>query len=229
MIMFAIFAIILAIALTGLGSGFATRRAAVAAEKAMKENPQLPSIYTLIFTVFPTTPLIYGFLIGIIEFLALNKVDLLSSYAFLAASISGGIGGFLAALGIGIVSEASLAALSKQKTLFAKSLIYMVFPESTAIYALLLSILILFATNVSGISKIKTMDQVIACFSIIIASIVIGVVGYFLGQIGKSGIKTLLTQEKSFIYSLLILAIPETIAIFSLLTGIMILKNVGLF
>jgi F0F1-type ATP synthase membrane subunit c/vacuolar-type H+-ATPase subunit K len=87
----------------------------------------------------------------------------------------------------------------------------------------------LFATNVSGISKIKTMDQVIACFSIIIASIVIGVVGYFLGQIGKSGIKTLLTQEKSFIYSLLILAIPETIAIFSLLTGIMILKNVGLF
>ncbi len=230
----AIGASIISIGLTGIASGYQMKKLGILSEKVFESSSDSSKRFftpSLVFTVFAETPAIYGLLVSILILLNLgSNLSLLSAKTMLLASIAVGVPAFSAAFGIGLVSSSALAAISKKPGLFGKSLVFVIFPETIAIYGLLIALLLLMGAGVIGSASITSVEQF---DSALLATIIIAVIGavmaYFLGQLGVHAVKALVNDDKVFVYSLVIVALPESIAIYGLLVSIMILNGAGVF
>ncbi len=230
----AIGASILSVGLTGVASGYQMKKLGIISQQVFETSEEniTRKFFTpsLVFTVFAETPVIYGLLVSILILLNLNSLTIYDAYGTLLSAISVGIPAFSAAFGIGLVSSASLAAVSKRPELFGKSLVFVIFPETIAIYGLLISLLLLMGSGVIGTATITSNTQLYpAILATVIIAVIGGVMAYFLGQLGVHAVKALLKDDKSFIYLLVIVALPESIAIYGLLVSIMILRGAGIF
>ncbi len=229
-------AAILSLSLTGIASGYQMKKLGIMSEKVFETNDDSNSskkFFTpsLVFTVFAETPAIYGLLVSILILLKINtQIDMIAGYTMVLASLAVGIPAFSAAFGIGLVSSSALAAISKKPELFGKSLVFVIFPETIAIYGLLVSLLLLMGAGMIGEQTVTTMEQLYSCgLATAIIAAIGGIMAYLLGQLGVHAIKALIHDEKVFIYSLVIVALPESIAIYGLLVSIMILNSINVF
>ncbi len=227
----AITASIISSGLTGIASGYQMKKLGIISEKVFESSDEKVSkkFFTpsLVFTVFAETPAIYGLLISILILLNITSVQEINmAYAMLLSAIAVGVPSFSAAYGIGLVSAAAMAAVAEKPKLFGKSLVFVIFPETIAIYGLLMALLLLMGSGVIGSGTIITNEQLgPAILATVIIAVIGGVMAYFLGQLGVHAIKALLNDEKVFVYSLVIVALPESIAIYGLLVSIMILSG----
>lgn len=141
-------------ALAGIGSAMGVGIAGQAAAGVLAEDPKKFG-KTLILQALPGTQGIYGLLVS---FLIFVKIGLLGggmeditfatgAYIF-TAGIPVGLVGIFSAVAQGKAAAAGIMLLGKRPDQMAKGIIYAAMVETYAIFALLVSVLMLFSINI---------------------------------------------------------------------------------
>src|SRR3989338_6769163 len=151
-------------------------------------------------------------------------LNLETGLALAGAALAIGLSGIGSVIGITKIGQATQVSLVEQPNRFGIGLIFTVLAESPAIYGLLVAILI-----VLRILENLSMPVAIAAFA---AGLCMGVSGYFsavgIGKAGATAIGVLVERRELFGKSLIFTIFPETVAIYGLLTSIIILLPAGL-
>ena len=218
-----------ALGLSGIGSVIGITKIGQASEVSLIDQPDRFGV-GLIFTVLAESPAIYGLLVAILIVLQIASKELTMPIAIAAfsAGLVMGISGLFSAIGIGKAGSTAIGALVERKDLFGKSLIFTIFPETVAIYGLLTSIIILLPAGLAGAVRIETVAQALAT---LFAAIVVGltsITGLYLGNVASTSIKTILEDDTLFGKALILAVLPESVAIYGLLIGIVILRGAGI-
>ncbi|MFH1786697.1 MAG: V-type ATP synthase subunit K, partial [archaeon] len=215
---------------SAVGQGIAA--ASGAAATAEKQNMFGKS---MVFSVLPETQAIYGLLVAILILFftgilggTFNQVTGAAALAAVGAGLAVGIAG-LSAIGQGIATAAGAGATSSDPSLFGKSMVFSVLPETQAIYGLLVAIMLLYFTGI--LSGTVTELPLSAGIAAVGAGLVVGFAGLSaIGQgiVAASGIMSMSRRPESFGKSLILAVMPETFAILGLLAAILIMLKVGL-
>ncbi|MCD6502778.1 MAG: hypothetical protein J7K58_00870 [Euryarchaeota archaeon] len=188
----------------------------------------------LVFSVLSETHAIFGLLVGFLILLSvgifgnLAEISLGQALALLAAGISTGLGG-ISAIGLGITAAHGVRVVSEKERLFGRAIVFSIVPETQMIYALLVSILILVGIGTFGggfrsIGLGTALAVLGAAFSVgFAASSAIGQ-----GITAGEGISKVSENETIFGRALVFSVVPETQALYGLLTATLILFSVGL-
>ncbi len=140
-----------------------------------------------------------------------------------AATAALGIAGVGASMGQRMAASAGSLLMADKPERFGISLILTVIVETSAIYGLLVAILILARLN-----SVSTMRQAVAALA---AGLSVGVSGFTTG-IGEgvastASIGAIAEREGVFGKTLVLTVLPETGAIYGLLTAVLILRGAG--
>jgi len=139
----ALFGTVIAAGLSGAGSAVAIGMAGQAAAAVVAEDPKKFG-QTLVLQAVGTTNGIYGLLIG---FLILNRAMDVQSWheglILLASGIPIGLVGYAAAIAQGKTLVTGIILIGKKSGELAKALIYAAMVETFAVFALLISFLML--------------------------------------------------------------------------------------
>jgi len=224
----------IAVGVAGLASGIGAGIAGAAGADTIAEDPKKFST-ALIFQALPQTQGIYGFLIavlilmgtGILGGAQLAELSMGSALACLGAGIAVGVAG-LSAIGQGTAAAAGIGAASKDKSMLGKGMVFSVLPETQAIYGMLIAILILIASGVVGGGA--TTLSVPLGLAAVGAGIAVGVAG--LSGIGQgiaagASIGVVSEDEKMVGKGMVFSVLPETQAIYGMLTAVLILIGAG--
>lgn len=140
----------LATIIAGLGSAIAVKSAGRAAAGVLSEKPELFG-KVLLLQILPGTQGIYGFLAA---FIVVFKIGLLggdvaaltteTGWAYFIACMPIAINGFLSAILQGQVAVSSIHMTAKQPEASARGMTLTAMVETYAIFALLISILLIF-------------------------------------------------------------------------------------
>jgi len=190
----------------------------------------------IVFSVIPESQAIFGLLIAIITLIGtgllgggIKDLALGTSLALVGAGLAVGLAGS-SAIGLGITAGLGIRATLKSDAMFGKSLLFSVVPETQAIYGLLVAILIVVATGIfGGAPKELPLAVGIAAMG---AGLAVGFAGTSaIGQGITAGYAIVATSRKPELFgrSMVFSVIPETQAIYGLLTAILIMIGLGLF
>ena len=220
--------------LSGIGLGIAAGSSVYA---TMRERASFGKI--MVFAIMPETQVIYGLLVAIF---IVNGAGLFGGspkvfpmgigLATIGAGLAIGVSG-LTAIGQGIAAGSGAAASSEKPSAFSKSIIFSVLPETQSIYALIVSIIILYSVGMLGGSQpFSSSTSVLVGIGAIGAGLSIGFAG--LSGIGQGitaamGIGAFTRRPESFGKSMMLSVMSETFAIFGLLIAILILRAIGVF
>ena len=189
----------------------------------------------MVFSVLPETQAIYGLLIAILilYFTGLlsgniKEIPLAIGVACVGAGISIGVAG-LSAIGQGIVASSSIAGVSEREETFGKGMIFSILPETHAISALLISILILQST---GLLAGKFLDIPlsigIACVGAGMAVGIAALSAVGQGIVAGASVSCIVEDDEMFGKGMVFSALPQTQVIYGLLISILILYFTGL-
>ena len=189
----------------------------------------------MVFSVLPETQAIYGLLIAILilYFTGLlsgniKEIPLAIGVACVGAGISIGVAG-LSAIGQGIVASSSIAGVSEKEEVFGKGMIFSILPETHAISALLISILILQST---GLLAGKFLDIPlsigIACVGAGMAVGIAALSAVGQGIVAGASVSCIVEDDEMFGKGMVFSALPQTQVIYGLLIAILILYFTGL-
>ena len=109
----------------------------------------------MVFSVLPETQAIYGLLVAVLILAGGGilggdmRLGLVGGLGAVGAGLAIGIAG-LSAIGQGIAAAAGVSATAEDSSMFARGMVFSVLPETQAIYGLLIAILILFFTGLTG-------------------------------------------------------------------------------
>ncbi len=211
----ALFGAIIVLVTSAISTLYAMKKIGSIAELiSAKDIKKFP--YSLVFMGIAETPIIYALLYSILIFINMKNFSDDANLFLLISSPILALSSFFGGIGIGKVSQASLAAIYKDKSLFAKTLVFVAFPETIIIYGLLISLLILFS-----VSKLTLFNTILISILMSASSIT----AYFLAYLGVKGIRGIVENTRSFSYSLILTALPESVAIYLLLISLMILMG----
>ncbi len=151
----------------------------------------------------------------------------------IGAGIAIGIAGIGSATGIGIAGAAGIGACAEKPDRFGKSLILQALPMTQGIYGLLTAILLLMGAGLLGGAKDTSfyVNPVIG-LSAIAVGLAVGLTGISaIGQGITAGASIGGTARNPDVFSkgMIFTVMSETLAIFGLLVGILIMVGVGLF
>ena len=189
----------------------------------------------MVFSVLPETQAIYGLLVAVLLLAGSGllggggSLTLPAGVAAIGAGLAIGFAG-LSGIGQGIAAASGVSATGEDKKMFAKGMIFSVLPETQAIYGLLIAILIMFFTGLTGASAVGLLDFPVG-IAAIGAGLAIGIAGLSaIGQgIGAAGGITSTAREKSVFGKAMVFGVlPETQAIYGLLVAVLILAGAGL-
>ncbi|WP_198324583.1 hypothetical protein [Methanopyrus sp. KOL6] len=223
----------LAAGVAGVGSGIGQGIAAAAGAGAVAED-EATFGKAIVFSVLPETQAIYGLLTAILIMVgvgllgAVKAVTVGAALAALGAGLAVGLAG-ISGIGQGIAAASGIGAVLKDESLFGRAIVYAVLPETQAIYGLLVSIIIMVGSGLLGGAGGKV--SLGAGLSAIGAGLAVGLAGTSgIGQgiAAASGIAGVLRKEELFGRLIVFSVLPETQAIYGLLTAILIVNFVGL-
>jgi len=220
--------------LSGIGLGIAAGSSVYA---TMREKASFGKI--MVFAIMPETQVIYGLLVAIFIFNGAGLFGgVVKAYpigiglATIGAGLAIGVSG-LTAIGQGIAAGSGAAASSEEPRAFSKSIIFSVLPETQSIYALIVSIIILYSAGLlGGAPNFSSTMALLVGIGAIGAGLSIGFAG--LSGIGQGitaamGIGAFTRRPESFGKSMMLSVMSETFAIFGLLIAILILRAIGVF
>lgn len=217
----------LAIGLAGGGASLGQRMAASASGTLMAEKPEKFGL-TLILTVLVETSAIYGLLTAI---LILARIDAANNFfiglAALSAGLCVGVSGFFTGIGEGIAASASIGAISEKEAVFGKCLVLTVLPETGAIYGLLIAVLILRGAGFLGVSSAEPAHIGVASLYASLAICLTSLTSYLQGRVGSSAISAIARREEAFGREIIFVVLLESVSIYGLLVGILILRYSG--
>ena len=218
-------------------AGFSAIGQGVAAGSGMNASNRDKSMFGkgMVFSVLPETQAIYGLLIAVLILAGGGilggdmNLSMAAGVGAIGAGLATGISG-LSAIGQGIAASSGVSATAEKKDMFAKGMIFSVLPETQAIYGLLIAILILFFTGVTGATAVGAVELPVG-IAAIGAGLAVGIAG--LSGIGQgigaaAGVGATAKDSSVFGKSMVFSVLPETQAIYGLLVAVLILAGSGL-
>ncbi len=243
-----------AVGIGGLSSGIGTGITGAAAAGAVAEDPSKFG-RAFVFQAIPQTQGIYGLLVALFILMGtgllgtLKVLTLPSSLVALGAGLAVGIAG-MSAIGQGITAAAGIGAITEDESMFGRSIIFSVVPETQAIYGFIISILLLVSGGLlggkvllgegeaSGLAEFASAHNLPVSEGFLAMGIVavgaglaVGIAG--LSAIGQgitcaSGIGAVLKSPESFGRSIVLAVVPEINAVFGLLVALLMIVYAGL-
>ena len=152
------------------------------------------------------------------------------SLIIIGCALSMGIAGIGSALGLMLAGSSAVAVTGEKPELFGKCLVFQVLPMTQAVYGLLTAILLMMGAGLLGGSGADLSNPMIGVSAIWIG-LVVGLTGISAanqGQVASSSIAATARNPDVAARGIIYTVMPETIAIFGLLVGILLMTGLGL-
>jgi len=155
-----------------------------------------------------------------------NKILLIVGCAF-AISIAG----ISAAIGLTLAGSSAVAVTAEKPNLFGKCLVLSVLPMTQAVYGLLTAILLMLGAGLLGGSARADMTNPVIGTASILIGLIVGLTGVSAinqGIVASSSISAVGRNPDVAARGIIFTVMTETIAIFGLLAGILLMTGLGL-
>ncbi len=152
------------------------------------------------------------------------------SMIIIGCALSMGIAGIGSAMGLMLAGSSAVAVTAEKPDLFGKCLVLQVLPMTQAVYGLLTAILLMMGAGLLGGGGAELANPMLGISAIGIG-LVVGLTGISAanqGQVASSSISATARNPDVFARGIIYTVMPETIAIFGLLVGILLMTGLGL-
>ena len=149
----------------------------------------------------------------------------------LGCAIAVGMSGISAATGLAISGSAAVAVTAEKPNLFGKTLILQVLPMTQSVYGLLTAILLMMGAGLLGGSPRADMTDPIIGLAAVWIGLVVGLTSISAinqGMVASSSISAVGRNPDVAARGILYTITTETMAIFGLLTAILLMTGLGL-
>jgi len=153
------------------------------------------------------------------------------SMIIIGCALAMGIAGIGSALGLMLAGTSAVAVTGEKPELFGKCLIFQVLPMTQAVYGLLTAILLMMGAGLLGGSASADMSNPMLGISAIGIGLVVGLTGISAanqGMVASASISATARNPDVAARGIIYTVMPETIAIFGLLVGILLMTGLGL-
>ena len=153
------------------------------------------------------------------------------SMIIIGCALAMGIAGIGSALGLMLAGTSAVAVTGEKPELFGKCLVFQVLPMTQAVYGLLTAILLMMGAGLLGGSASADMSNPMLGISAIGIGLVVGLTGISAanqGMVASASISATARNPDVAARGIIYTVMPETIAIFGLLVGILLMTGLGL-
>jgi len=153
------------------------------------------------------------------------------SLIIIGCALSMGIAGIGSAIGLMLAGSSAVAVTGEKPELFGKCLVFQVLPMTQAVYGLLTAILLMMGAGLLGGAGGADLSNPMIGLSAIGIGLVVGLTGISAanqGQVASSSIAATARNPDVAARGIIYTVMPETIAIFGLLVGILLMTGLGL-
>ena len=153
------------------------------------------------------------------------------SMIIIGCALSMGIAGIGSAMGLMLAGSSAVAVTGEKPDLFGKCLVFQVLPMTQAVYGLLTAILLMMGAGLLGGAGSADLSNPMLGISAIGIGLVVGLTGISAanqGQVASSSIAATARNPDVAARGIIYTVMPETIAIFGLLVGILLMTGLGL-
>lgn len=153
------------------------------------------------------------------------------SMIIIGCALSMGIAGIGSAMGLMLAGSSAVAVTGEKPELFGKCLVFQVLPMTQAVYGLLTAILLMMGAGLLGGTGGADLSNPMIGLSAIGIGLVVGLTGISAanqGQVASSSIAATARNPDVAARGIIYTVMPETIAIFGLLVGILLMTGLGL-
>jgi len=153
------------------------------------------------------------------------------SMIIIGCALAVGIAGVGSATGLMLAGSSAVAVTGEKPELFGKCLVFQVLPMTQAVYGLLTAILLMMGAGLLGGGGKADLSNPMIGISAIGIGLVVGLTGLSAtnqGQVASSAISATARNPDVAARGIIYTVMPETIAIFGLLVGILLMTGLGL-
>ena len=153
------------------------------------------------------------------------------SMVVIGCALAMGIAGIGSALGLMLAGSSAVAVTGEKPELFGRCLVFQVLPMTQAVYGLLTAILLMMGAGLLGGAGRADLSNPMVGISAIGIGLVVGLTGISAanqGQVASSSISATARNPEVAARGIIYTVMPETIAIFGLLVGILLMTGLGL-
>ncbi len=151
------------------------------------------------------------------------------TFIILGCALAIGIAGIASAIGLALAGSSAVAVTAEKPELFSKCLILQVLPMTQSVYGLLTAILLMMGAGLlgGGDAQVSSLMGVGAIW-IGLAVGLTGISAINQGMVASSSISAVGRNPEVASKGIIFTVMPETIAIFGLLVGILLMVGLGL-
>ena len=152
------------------------------------------------------------------------------SMIILGCALAMGIAGIGSAMGLMLAGTSAVAVTGEKPELFGRCLVFQVLPMTQAVYGLLTAILLMMGAGLLGGSGADMSNPMLGLSAIGIG-LVVGLTGISAanqGMVASASISATARNPEVAARGIIYTVMPETIAIFGLLIGILLMTGLGL-
>jgi V/A-type H+-transporting ATPase subunit K len=152
------------------------------------------------------------------------------SLIIIGCALAMGIAGVGSALGLMLAGTSAVAVTGEKPELFGKCLVFQVLPMTQAVYGLLTAILLMMGAGLLGGGGAQLSNPMLGLSAIGIG-LVVGLTGISAanqGMVASASIAATARNPDVAARGIIYTVMPETIAIFGLLVGILLMTGLGL-
>jgi V/A-type H+/Na+-transporting ATPase subunit K len=150
------------------------------------------------------------------------------TYIILGCALAIGIAGISSAIGLALAGSSAVAVTAEKPDMFSKCLILQVLPMTQSVYGLLTAILLMMGAGLLGGTAIVSTLQGIGAIWIGLAVGLTGISAINQGMVASSSISAVGRNPDVASKGIIFTVMPETIAIFGLLVGILLMVGLKL-
>jgi V/A-type H+/Na+-transporting ATPase subunit K len=148
----------------------------------------------------------------------------------LGCAIAIGIAGISSAIGLALAGSSAIAVTAEKPNLFGKCLVLQVLPMTQSVYGLLTAILLMMGAGLLGGGS-EVVVSSLAGMGAVWIGLAVGLTGISAinqGMVASSSISAVGRNPDVAARGIIFTVMPETIAIFGLLVGILLMTGLGL-
>jgi len=146
----------------------------------------------------------------------------------LGCALAIGIAGIASAIGLALAGSSAVAVTAEKPDLFSKCLILQVLPMTQSVYGLLTAILLMMGAGLLGGEATISSLQGMGAIWVGLAVGLTGISAINQGMVASSSISAVGRNPDVASKGIIFTVMPETIAIFGLLVGILLMVGLGL-
>jgi len=161
---------------------------------------------------------------------AQGEGELYTTYVIIGGALAIIIAGMASAIGLMLAGSSAVAVVAEKPELFGKCLVLQVLPMTQSVYGLLTAILLMLGAGLLGGAGGATITMVQGLGAIFIG-LAVGITGISAvnqGIVASSSITATGRNPDIAARGIIFTVMPETIAIFGLLVGILLMSGLGL-